>query len=402
VSRLLTLPRAVGGELRRILWRQRDVLLVLVAIPVLYPLVVSGLYERVAAVERPLLVVDLDNSALSRRLTLALDATPELALRGRVDDVAEGRRALRSGEAEVLVRLPPDLSRRVARGEPASVKLWIEAANMLTYGVAYPGVRAALAAVNDELSADQLRRRGLTTALATRRVPPIGQESRLLYHPTGSYGGFLILGVLLLVVQQMVLIALSFSLGRRREPGGRDPLFERAPFTTAFGAFLAQSVFYLAGTAFVLLVVAPTFGWPIQRPASMFALFAAFIAALAPLAVLIGVAVRDGVTGFQVLMFVTIPMLMTSGYAWPADQMPAYVRALAALFPATPALQAVRVLATKTGELSAVLPQLRWLGLQAAAYGALTLGVAGVSWWRRARARRSPANGAGLADADAV
>jgi len=389
MSRICLLPRAILSELRRIFLTDRDVLLVLLAIPVVYPTIVSELYERTSAMERPLVVVDLDNSEVSRRLSLALDATPELELRRRVDDVETGRRTLRDGEAEVLVRIPDDFSRRVARGEPAAVKAWIGAANMLTYGVAYPGLRAAIGALNEEITTERLQKRGFNTAGVRRRVPPVVQESRLLYHPTASYGGFLIIGVLLLVVQQMVLVALAFSVGRRREPGRTDPLFERAPFVTTVGAYLAQSLLYAAGTAVILFVIAPAFGWPMQRPAAMFLLFLAFIGALAPLAVLIALAVRDGTSAFQLLMFATIPLLMMSGFAWPLDQMPAYVRAIASVLPSTPALQAVRLLSTKTGDLSVVLPLLRWLAVQSAAYALVLVVVAAGAAWRRARRLRA-------------
>jgi ABC-2 type transport system permease protein len=92
--------------------------------------------------------------------------------------------------------------------------------------------------------------------------------------------------------------------------------------------------------------------------------------------------VRDRLAAFQLLMFFSAPLFVASGFTWPASQLPASVRAVTALFPATPALRALRVLSMKPAGLAAVAPELLWLGLQLVAALAIAAVVVHRSWRR--------------------
>jgi ABC-2 type transport system permease protein len=82
---------------------------------------------------------------------------------------------------------------------------------------------------------------------------------------------------------------------------------------------------------------------------------------------------RDRYVAFQLLMFVSVPLVVTSGFAWPFSQIPTYIQVIAALFPATPALLAFRVLATKSGQLLVLWPYLLWLAAQFTVYFPISL-----------------------------
>ena len=381
--------RLFGGamveEWRRILWRSPSILVILLGLPVFYPVVVSWLYQRDQVVERPAIIVDQDGSGLSRRLALDLDATPEIAVVGRADSLEDAWKDLVAWKAEVLVWVPPDFSRRLARGEQAQLGLWVNTANVLTYGAAYPAVSAVVGDLNDRLDRKWLETRGVPADAAALRVMPVRVDSRFVFHPTLAYGSFLVPGVLLLVIQQLMMIGLALSAGLHREQGGFTGAAARMPFTWVTGKLVAQSGFQAAGLAFILGVVVPGFGWPMRNTASVALLFGLFLLATAPIAVLVARYVRDRYASFQLLMFVTVPLLMMSGFAWPLEQMPAYVRALGSAVPAVPALQALRVLTSRTGDLSVVAPQLVHLAVLAASWAGVVLGVAAVEGRVRGR-----------------
>lgn len=218
MARYRFLVRSFLQELR-LMFRHPSVLLVVIAIPVVYPLIVSWLYQASQVVERPAVVVDDDGSALSRELVLGLDATQELRVIERAGSVEQGWQALREHRAEVLVYIPDNLSTRVKRGEQAHVKVWTDGANILTYGVAYPGVSNVVSAMNESISQEWMRKQGMGRETAEARVSPVARVERFLFHPTLSYGAFLVPGVLLMVVQQAVLIGLAYSAGFQKELG---------------------------------------------------------------------------------------------------------------------------------------------------------------------------------------
>ena len=147
-----------GGRPRR---GASGILSVLLAIPLLYPALVAYLYHGEDARERPALLLDLDGSALSRHLALDLEATPEIHFVGRPAGLAEGVEALRRGEAELMVVVPADLSRRVKRGERGQLAVWATGGNVYTWSLAYPAASTVVATVDAELLARTLLVRGL-------------------------------------------------------------------------------------------------------------------------------------------------------------------------------------------------------------------------------------------------
>jgi len=376
---LRTLWAAAKDE-AALVFRERSILLVLLAVPLLYPAIVSWIYRAEDVRERPALLLDLDGSALSRELALRIEATQGVSIAGRPASLDEGLAALRAGEAELLLVVPEDLSKRVKRGEPARLAVWAGGANLYVWGIAYPDVVAAAGSLDAELLARSLMARGLPPAAAAARAAPVATGDRNLFHPTGGYGRYFALGILLIVIQQAVVVSMAFSAGVRRELGLDAPA--RWPVAVGLGRALAHAPFWLGGVAFILGVVAPHMGWSGPSAAAMAVPFLGLVAVLVPVALSIATLVRDRLAAFQLLMFFSAPLFVASGFTWPASQLPASVRVVTAVFPATPALRALRVLATKSASLADVGPELLWLGAQLVVALAIAAVVVHRSWRR--------------------
>lgn len=366
---LRTLARAARDE-ARLLRRERSVLLVLLGVPLLYPAVIAALYRAEDARERPAVVVDLDGSALARRLAFDLDATPELRVVARAGGVDAARAAVAADDAELAVVIPADLSARVARGETAQLAVWAGGANLYTWGVAFPAVHAVAGAAGAELRARAFLEKGLPPPAARARATPIATADRPLFHPSGSYGRYFGGGVLLIVLQQVVLLSTAFSAGLRRELR-LAPLDAGRPLAEAAGRAAAHAPFWAAAALFVVAGVLPAVGWSGPGVAPVAALVAAFLVAMVPIAMAVARFVRDRMAAFQLLMFLSVPLFVASGFTWPAGALPAHVRAVAAVFPATPALRAFRILSMKAADLAAVAPELAWLAAQLAGWTAV-------------------------------
>ncbi len=379
-ERWLLLWRTLCDEYRWVFVEQRTVLLLLLVLPLFYPVVISSLYHQKQVVERPAILIDHDNSALSRGFSLALDATQEIRVVERLASLDEGWERIKRQEAEALVFIPADFSSRIKQRKQAPVKLWINSSNVLTYSVSYTGVSNVTQAFNARIGRDFLLSKGMGTEAAESRVYPIDLAERFLFHPSLSYGEFLVVGIFMIVMQQIILISLAFSIGLRREREGLR-LHPRFPFTVIEGRILAHFAFYLLGTALITYAVMPLFGWPVYDSAAVMLLFACFLLAMAPLSIAVAVFMKDRYEAFQLLMFASTPLFMISGYAWPLEQMPRYIQVLAALFPVTPALQAFRILTMKSGDLAYLTPYFQWLGIQFLAY--LVLAVLLVRWMQR-------------------
>ena len=374
----------LGGRSRK---EKSGILTVLLVIPLLYPAVVAYLYHGEEARERPALLLDLDGSALSRHLALELEATPEIRIVGRPQGLSDGVAALRRGEAELLVVIPADLSRSIKRGERAQMAVWSTGGNVYTWSLAFPAASAVVAYANAELATRRFLAAGLPPGVARVRAAPIAMADHRLFHPTGSYGRYLAVGVLLIVIQQLVVVSLAFSAGVRRERGlpvGAPP----HPLGQLLGMAAAHAPFWLGGLLFVSCALLPWMGWAGPSPLAVAALFALFVAALVPVAVGVASLIPDRMTAFQTLMFFSVPLFLASGFTWPGTQLPRALEAITFVFPATPALRALRILSMKAGDLRTVLPELAWLAGQGLAYSALAAVVVSLT------SRRAPRDAA--------
>ncbi len=374
--------KTLGGAIRDefvFILRQKSLLFVLLAIPIVYPVIISSLYMQNTAVKRPAIIVDDDNSAYSRKLTYYLGAAQGIDVISRLSSVEEGFELMKSGRSELFVYIPQGFSRKLKKGDQSEIKLWINTSNMLVYSASYPGVVGAVSKLNETLGQKAFMQKGVQSKAAALKVFPINRDERLLYSPHIAYAAFMVPGIMIIVLQQLILLGMAFSVGWSRQLG-QFALDKRFPFLSMEGRFIAQSLFYLIGVVFMICVVFPFFGWPIKSKLTGIILFALFAITMSSPSILVAMFFKDKISAFQLLMFVSTPIYLASGYTWPFEDMPGYVRAFAAIFPATPAAQALRYLSDKSPDLQLVAPYLKWMAVQFAVYTLMAVIVIRKSW----------------------
>ena len=84
-------------------------LFLVLAIPIIYPLVMSLTYSNQSVVERTAVVLDLDNSEYSRDLVLSIDATQGVTITQTVDNIEDGIHAIMTRQADSFLFIPEDL-----------------------------------------------------------------------------------------------------------------------------------------------------------------------------------------------------------------------------------------------------------------------------------------------------
>ena len=351
-----TLLAAAAAETRRLLGTP-GTLLLLIALPVLYPALLSWLYATNSALERPVLVVDDDHSAASRAFALALDATPGarvLAFDAPLDDA---RASLAAGDAELVVHLPAGHAARLAQGERATVRAYADSANMLTTSASLGALGDVVSALGRaEGEARWARREPLDRAIA--RAELLSADARVLNAPARAYGDFLMPAVLVVVLQQLVLLGMAFSAATTRERGGPLPTTLRGWLGFALPHTAAQALGALA-----LVAASRAFGWPLAHPSAWLALALAFAVALGPFGALAASLAKDRASTLAALMFASAPSLLLSGYAWPTSQMPGALALLADAIPSTPVMTALPRLAYGDGDLTSLAPALQHLAI---------------------------------------
>jgi len=242
-------------------------------------------------------------------------------------------------------------------------------------GMALPGVYGASGTLGAAIGAKYLMAaKGVPPSVVAARVQPIETDMRPEFLPAGSYGDFLTCGILMMVIHQLMLLCTGYSIGFQKTEG-RFRWSDPWPYTRALGRLVAQSPFYVGAAAFIVYTVIPLFGWPVTSLNTMMLLYGALMVTMVPFTLLITALLRDHIGAFELLMFLSAPVFLMSGFSWPADQMPEYLRTISAIMPITPALRAQRVVMLKSSSLADLAPYLHWMAIHFAAYTAVGIAV---------------------------
>jgi len=196
----------------------------------------------------PVVVMDADGSALSRRVARAVDATPSVRIVERRAELADVEGLLRRGEAYAVVVLPAGLERQNARGEGTPVSLFTNAQWMVASNLVIRDVRAAVATLSAEQDVARRVARGDGVIRARIAAEPIRVELHPLFNPALDYAAFLFIALVPTLLHVFVLLMSVFALGSELKQGTAAEWMNAADDNVAIavvGKLLPYTVWYI-------------------------------------------------------------------------------------------------------------------------------------------------------------
>lgn len=365
--------RHFARELKRVL-TDRRIVLTLLAGPFLYGFLFGGVYVAGRIRHVPIVIVDQDNSALSRDLTAALLSSENLRLAFYADSADAFYQAARRDQAYACVVIPEHFQRDVVRGAGGKVSLILDGSNILIGNMTSRTITGTIAAYRASARAHRLIASGMPKAQVAVTSLPIRPVIRPLNNPTGNYGFFVLIGLVGIAIQQVTRMGAAISLGLDSEEPAQGGESMKA---IGGGNWLILSA-KLAATAAVVLPVACAairipfdfFGSPFRGSWTLaYCLLIAFVL----MQILVGYGIagifRSALASLQFLLFISVPLFMLTGFTWPVYAMPRWLQAISGLIPLTHLLDAFRKMALMGAGLSTLRPHLAvlaaWMPLSA-------------------------------------
>ena len=361
-------------------WRailaDKGVMLFFFVVPFIYPFLYSALYGNEGVRESPLVVVDKSSSALSREFVRRVDASPDVAVVAHVSTESEAYSLVASEKAYGILVIPEDFSKDLEQGRQAQVNLHTTFAAALYYK-AYSLATAEVAlTMGREIEAR--RHPNVSTEATQIAVRPIESEWITPYNPQSGFQGFLLPGILVLILQQTLLLGVSMLRGTEWEKGARHFYYPRVGghYVSLMRLFLGRALCYLTiygvVSCFVLVLAPQIFGLPqLTDLVSYLALLLPLLLSMTFFACFWGLFARSRETSMLVWVWTSIPFLFLTGLSWPLSAIPAPLKALGYLIPSTPGVQAFVAINSMGASLHEILPQYLTLWIQALAYLAL-------------------------------
>jgi ABC-2 type transport system permease protein len=386
-------------EYRRI-FLDPGAVLILVAALVIYAFFYPIPYKAQVLKHVPVIVVDQDQSDLSRRLVRMIDAHELTRVSGEAASMAEAEAAVRAGRAGGVVVIPSDFERAIRRGDQAYISAYADASYFLVYRQVLTGVLESTGTLSAGIEVRRLMSQGMPAERAMRARDPLPLVTRPLFNPTEGYASYVVPAVLVLILQQTLLVGLGMVGGTSREErqaaardaGGaeRAAVKESSALARLVGRTAAYFSLYLVHALFYFGIVYHLFGFPQRADALTLLRFVApFLLSVIFLGLTIRPLFRSREMGLQVLLFTSLPALFLSGFAWPAESLPRWLAVFSKAMPSTLAIPGV----LRLTQMGASLPDVReeWLMLWALA--GVYFVTAWIAEWRTGQDFRPSARG---------
>jgi len=306
--------------------RQPSTLFFMLVVPVMQTIIFG--YAIDTQIEHiPMVVFDLDGRSAGRELIEAMQNTRRYELVDRVTNEQEFYQTMTSGRAKVGVKIPPDYSDRLVRGEQTSVQVLIDGSDSQVATTALS--TAQLLGLN--LSIGRARSKGEALGVAPSRdasgrgTLPIDVRTRLLYNPDLKSAHFFVPGLVGIILQLVTLFLTSFAVVRERELGTLEQLFVTPVSRTGLllGKLTPYALVGLVEMLLVLVVMIYVFGVPIRGDALLLTVLSMlFLVTSLGLGLLVSTLAKTQVEAMQFAFIVMLPSVLLSGFMFPRSEMP--------------------------------------------------------------------------------
>ena len=233
-----------------------------------------------------------------------------------------------ANEVSVGIEIPPDFARRRLGGGAADFLVLIDGSDSSVSS-------ATLAAANGvalSRSMSELMRR------AGARELPLEPHPQLLFNPDSRSANLLIPGLIAILLTFSGTILAAFAIVRERERGTLEQLMVTP--VSPLGVVIGKLLPYLALAYFQLLIVLVVMRFAFRVPIHgnvllLLALSIPYLLALLSLGLLVSTRAKTQAEAMQMAMTVMLPSVLLSGYIFPLSSLPAPLRLISAVLPAT-------------------------------------------------------------------
>jgi len=301
----------------------------------------------------PWAVLDRSQTALSRLLIAEVAATGRFREPLRTESYDEGRAWLRRGDAVVLLVIPPELRREVARGAP-EVQLLLDGADPLT-AARVAGIVRLVAAQLGTRSIESTR---FDTAPSLRAGGAIDLRPRFWFNATLRDRNFFLATLAGMLLTNLCLSVTSLGLVAERESGTYEQTLSLP--TGTLEIVLGKLLPYV-GVSYLVLGLAIggaglLFGlWPTGSWIGLLVLTLPFVLASLAIGVLVSALARTSAQAVFFTVFFILPSFVLSGVMFPYQLMPDGVRHIGGLMPLRWYQIGLRRLISRGGDLGDVL-----------------------------------------------
>lgn len=352
--------------------------LVIFAGPFAFTFLIGFVYYNAKVQHLPIWVVNLDQTPLSNTLIDALNDNQYIEVDKVVYDVFEAREAMSSGKIEGVVTIPAHFSDDINMKRHPEIQVDLNTINILSSNYISTGIIKTMTYLDAGITMASLQKKGIPSAVVAGQYNSFSVNVARHYNPETNYLRFLWPGVVGTILQQIFLMAIALIFTQEFEKETFRELIgkTKSAFLMIFGKATPYLLYMIAIWAVILYVIFPLFRIEIIGSFGNVAVVSLlFMLSLLAFGIMVSVFCRTQLLATDILMIISAPSFIISGFTWPLSQMPVFMQHLANLLPLTHFLSAFRKVVFVGASWHDVQPELQALVILALVYGILAIAV---------------------------
>jgi ABC-2 type transport system permease protein len=322
--------------------RDRATLMFAIAVPV-FEMILFGVIDMNAK-HIPTAVWDQSRSQESRRLIEQFAATSLLDVKGYAQSRSELQHEIVAGRSQVAIEIPPDYARNLAAGRTADVLVMIDGSDSSV-------ASQALAAANGVVLQDNIER----MLGQVKRPPFIEAHPVMMFNPDMRSANLLIPGLIAILLTFSGTILSAFAIVRERERGTLEQLMVTpvSPLAVVIGKLLPYLGLAYVQLIIIVVLMNTMFRVPIHGSLTLLMLLSPiYLLSLLSVGLLVSSRANTQMEAMQRAMGMMLPSVLLSGYIFPIASLPAPLRVISYLLPATHFIKIARGIVIRGAGLS--------------------------------------------------
>lgn len=331
--------------------------------PIGYGILFGYVYQQAKVKNLPIVIIDQDRSPATDKIIDAFEDNEGLYVIDVRSTAGNIVAEMPTEQYAAVITLPTDFEKNVLQKQHPEVRVDLNMANIVNANTASNHINTVLMTLNAGFEIEGLKKQGMHPVQAKASYESFKINFNKLYNSTGNYVTFMLPGILAAIMQQVIFLAMALSFSRDFEDGYFYVLTQNNK--SSLYNILLKAVPFLLMLPFMWLIIsllfpyfkitADIFNFPMLILTILLTLASMFIG------MLFSIAIPSQLKATELLMVISTPAFILSGFTWPTEAMPTLITNVAQFIPVTQFLSGFRKIAFYGGNLSSITNEINML-----------------------------------------
>ena len=331
-------------------------LAIFIGAPIFYGILFGYVYKQAKVIDLPIVIIDEDHSPTSDKIIDAFVDNEVLLVTdvrytpGNIMDEMPVK------QYEAVITLPTNFEADILQKRHPEIRVDLNMANILNANTASKNIQSVLMTLNAGMEIEGLKKKGLHPSQALATYESFKINFNKLYNSTGNYLTFMLPGLLVAIMQQVIFLAMALVFARDFEDGYFENLVKESKFSLYHIALKSTPFLLMIPIIwFIVSLLIPYF----KIDADIYNLPMLVMATLLTFAsmcigMLFSIAIPNQLKATELLMVISTPAFILSGFTWPTLAFPNAIVNIAKYIPSTQFLSGFRKIAFYGGNISSI------------------------------------------------